>query len=121
MYLKPLCDEINKVKNFLLFKNIFKLAKGKDKVVRYNNALYKLKMIKNSFEETNDIKAIFNSEGFEIIFENIKDELCKKNEYQANEFIEQMIQYFNIRDKDKIRDLIILIKSKKYEIIVKSI
>ena len=32
-----------------------------------------------------------------------------------------MIEYFNIKDKSVIEDLTMLIKSKKYEIIIKSI
>jgi hypothetical protein len=40
---------------------------------------------------------------------------------KSKEFIGQMIDYFNIKNKSVINDLTILINSKKYEMIVKSI
>ena len=126
--LKPTCDEINKVKDFLLFKKIFEKAKGKDQEERFKNALDKLKMIKKSFEDTKfNIETIFKFEDaedstkFQNIFENIKDELSKKEDSQSDKFINQMIDYFNIKEENKKKDLIIIIKSKKYEIVVKSI
>ena len=136
LVLKTQCDEINKVKDFLLFKKIFEKSKGRDQEERFKDALAKLKMIKDSFEKANDIETIFkfkfeeeeDSKKFENIFENIKDELSKKEDSQSDIFIKQMIEYFNIKDekgenkqKNLIKDLIIVIKSKKYEMIVKSI
>ena len=126
--LKTTCDEINKVKDFLLFKKIFEKAKGKDQEERFKDALGKLKMVKKSFEEAKfNIETIFkfedaeDSKKFEIIFENIKDELSKKEDSQSDKFINQMIDYFNIKDENQRKDLMIIIKSKKYEIVVKSI
>ena len=126
--LKTTCDEINKVKDFLLFKKIFEKAKGIDQEERFKDALGKLKMIKKSFEEEKfNIETIFkfedaeDSKKFENIFENIKDELSKKEDSQSDKFINQMIDYFNIKEENKKKDLIIIIKSKKYEIVVKSI
>ena len=127
--LKTQCDEINKVKDFLLFKKIFEKSKGRDQEERFKDALAKLKFIKKSFEKANDIETIFkfklekeeDSKKFENIFENIKDELSKKEDSQSDTFIKQMIGYFIINDENKKKDLIIIIKSKKYEMIVKSI
>ena len=42
--------EINKVKNFLIFKIIFKNTKGDDQEARFNNALQYLQKIKISFK-----------------------------------------------------------------------
>ena len=39
---KPLCDEIKKVKDFLLFKKIFENAQGKDQAERFEDAGKKL-------------------------------------------------------------------------------
>ena len=126
--LKTQCDEINKVKDFLLFKKIFEKTKGRDQEVRFKDALDNLKFIKKSFENTKDLETIFkfklkkeeDSKKFENIFEIIKEELSKKEDSHSDIFIKQMIEYFNIDENKKI-DLIIIIKSKKYEIIVKSI
>ena len=52
---------------------------------------------------------------------NIKEELARKDESKSNEFIKQMINFFNINDEKKIEELTIIIKSKKYEMVVKSI
>ena len=131
--LKTKCDEINKVKEFLLFKKIFEKAKGKNQEERFKDALNKLNMIKKSFEDAKfDIETIFkfkfkeeeDSKRFENIFENIKEDLSKlskKEDSKSEKFISQMIDYFNINDEKKKSDLIIIIKSKKYEKIVKSI
>ena len=48
---------------------------------------------------------------------NIKEELARKDESKSNEFIKQMVHFFNIKVK-KIEELTIIIKSKKYEIVV---
>ena len=127
--LKTQCDEINKVKDFLLFKKIFEKSKGKDQEERFIYALDILKSIKTSFEKTKDIETIFkfklvkeeDSRKFENIFEYIKDELSKREDSQSDIFINQMIEYFDINDENKKKDLVIIIKSKKYEMIVKSI
>ena len=127
--LKTNCDEVNRVKDFLLFKKIFDKSKGKNQEERFKDALEKLKFIKTKFEEANNIETIFkfklekeeDSKKFENIFENIKDELSKREDSQSDIFIKQMIEYFNIKDENKRKDLIIIIKSKKYEMIVKSI
>ena len=122
--LTTMCDEINKVKDFLLFKKIFEKSKGRDREERFKEALIILKFIKKYFEKTNDIETIFKfklKRENENIFENIKDDLSKKKDSQSELFVVQMIEYFNIRDENNRKDLIILIKSKKYELIVKSI
>ena len=49
--LKPQLNEIEKVKDFILFKIIYGNAKGKDQEERFNDALNRLKIIKKSFEK----------------------------------------------------------------------
>ena len=127
--LKTKCDEINKVKDFLLFKKILEKSTGRDQEDRFNDALAKLKFIKTSFEKKKNIETIFkfelekeeDSKKYANMFENIKDELSKREDSQSDKFIKQMIDYFIINDENKRKDLIIIIKSKKYEMIVKSI
>ena len=121
MYLKPICGEINKVKDFLLFKKIYKSTRIKNENERFIDALKELNMIKCSFEKTNDIEKIFNSHEFGNIFENIKDELSKKDDSLSKKYISQMIDYFNIKHQNKKMDLKIMIKSKKIELVIKSI
>ena len=128
--LKPLCDEINKVKDFLFFKKIFEKSKGKDEKERFKDALNNLNKIKQLLEELKfDFEELFkfnfkekeDSKKIKNIFESIKDEISKKDELYIDKFINQMISYLNIKDENNKKDFIILIKSKKYEIIIKSI
>ena len=119
---KDLCRKIDKVKDFLLFKKIFDNAQGKDQNERFINAYKDLKSLKISFKENpKNIVNIFNNEVFAKFFKVIKDELGRKDEKKSEEFLEQMKKYFEIKDDEAIKDLKMLIKSKKYEMIVKSI
>ena len=122
------CEEINKVKDFLLFKKIFENATGKDQAERFSDATNKLRDLKGKLDKnTNNIEIIFNEPKFENIFKDIKEELGKlgkldkKNEFKSETFISQMKDNFGIKEKQVIKDLKMIIKSKKYEMIVKSI
>ena len=134
MHLKDISDEINKVKDFLLFNEIYENTQGRDKAERFDDGLNRLREIKSLFEEnSSNIETIFekyeeNSSNIETIFEkyrnifcNIKGKLSKKGEYISDKFVEQMKDYFNIKDEKITEDLIILIKSKKYEVVIKGI
>ena len=129
---RTLCDEIEKVKNFLLFKKIFENAQGIDQAKRFEDASKKLKDLKDLFtekskneqsknEQSIDIEKIFNNPKYKEIFKNIKEELGKKAENKSKEFIDQMIGYFEIKDTKIKKELKMIIKSKQYENIVKSI
>ena len=127
----PKSDEINKVKDFLLFKKIFEKAQGRDQEERFNDSLTKLNALKANYEkEELNIEKIFENYKDEKsnkevnivdIFKNIKDNLSKKEESISDKFIEQMANYFDIKDEKKKNDLSIIIKSKRYEMVVKSI
>jgi len=119
---KPLCDEIKKVKDFLLFKKIFENAQGRDQAERFEDATKKLGELKELFKQNSKmIEVIFNDEKFVITFKDIKEELGRKTEIKSKEFVDQMIEYFKIKDNKVIKDLNMIINSKKYEMIVKSI
>ena len=118
----PLCDEIKKVKDFLLFKKIFENAQGKEQAERFHDANTKLKELKELFaQKSSDIEVIFNHKNYIDTFRDIKEELGRKSEIKSKEFIGQMIDYFNIKNVQIIKDLNMIINSKKYEKIVKSI
>ena len=116
--LKQMSEEINKVKDFLLFKKIFESSKGNDQEERFKDAKSQLDKVKILFKNQSNIEIIFQEN--KDIFKIIKEELSKKEEYKSDEFIEQMVNYFKINDKTKT-DLSIIIKSKKYEMVIKSI
>ena len=118
----PLCEEINKVKDFLLFKKIFENSQGRTQDKSFDCAIKKLNELKMILDENaTNIEIIFNEEQFENIFKDIKEEFGQKDESKSDLFINQMISYFNIKNKTVIEDLKMIIKSKKYEMIIKSI
>ena len=117
-----LCNEIKKVKDFLLFKKIFENAQGKDQTEFFEDARKKLKTLKTLFDKNStNIEVIFNEEKFAPTFKDIREELGMKTENKSKEFISQMVDYFSIKDKGVISDLKMIINSKKYENIIKSI
>ena len=115
--LQNLCEEINVVKDFLFFKIIYDNTKGREEESHFKNALNKLQEIKKSFINSNDIEDIYREN--EYILNKVKDILCNKEQFQSNKIIEQMVQYFELKDQCK-EDLIIICKSKKYEMDIKS-
>jgi len=71
--LKVISEEINKVKNFLLFKKIFEKSKGKDQEERFEDARRQLYTIRKLFQSLSlNIEKIFHN--FENIFKDIKEE-----------------------------------------------
>ena len=117
--LKVISEEIKKVKDLLLFKKIFEKSKGSDQEERFKDAKAQLDKIKNLFQKESNIEIIFQN--FENIFKDIKEELSKKEESKSDEFIKQMENFFDIKNEENQKDLSIIIKSKKYEMVVKSI
>ena len=115
---KNLCEKVNEVKDFLLFKIIFDNSQGKDQEARFNDGLSKLEEIKILFAKNKNIEEIIEKN--ENLFNEIKRELSKKEESKSNEFIEQTIKYSGTERKYE-EDLIIIFKSKKYEIDIQSI
>ena len=119
---KTLCLEVRKVKDLLLFQKIFENALGDNQAERFDNANKKLKELKSLFAENPiNIEKILNHENYKDIFNQIKNELGNKPEIQSKTFMDQIINYFEIKDKKVIKELKIIINSKKYENIVKSI
>ena len=65
-----------------------------------------------------DIEIIFKD--LESIIAELKEELSNQDS-KINEYIKQMIDFFHINEDINTTNLKIIIKNKKYEIIVKSI
>jgi len=82
----------------------------------------KLSGLKESFKKnSSNIESIFNDPNYVNTFKDIKEELGRKSESKSKDFIDQMIDYFSIKSPTSINDLKMIINSKKYEMIVKSI
>ena len=118
---KTLCDLVESVKDFMLFKFIYDEALGINQEKRFNDAISKLTEIKALFDENAKIDIIYEKN--KKVFDKIKD-ILSNNDQKAEEFIEQINNYYKDTLKDKqelIKDLTILFKSKKYETDLKSI
>ena len=110
---------IEKVKDFILFEVLYDAEYGINQERRFNMALKKLDVIKDLFNSNATAQDIYQKN--KEIFSKIK-EIISDNEYKALEFINQMIDYFEIRDKKElIYELTLLFRSKRYEMDIKSI
>ena len=94
---------------------MFEYAQGIDQAGRFEDAKKKLGELKDLFKNNSkNIEVIFNNEKFVIIFKGIKEEFCRETEIKSYKFVEQMIEYFKIKDSKVIKDLKMIINSKKY-------
>ena len=118
-----LCNEVNKVKDFMLFKIIYDDIKIENQFKRFEEGIFILRKLKSEFDHfghhDNDIENIFHKN--ENIFNKFKEVIGSSVEKISNDYIKQMLVYFNIKDKNNIRDLNIMLKSKKYENDIKNI
>jgi hypothetical protein len=89
------------VKDFLLFKKIFEKAQGNNQLERFNDANSKLEGLKTLFIncKSSNIGEIFNNKEYMDIFKKIKEDISIKSNDKSKEFIKQMIDYFEVKDK----------------------
>ena len=117
--INDLCKDVDKVKDFILFKVIYDEAFGNDQKERFEKVLSKLDNIQQLLKKTNKIEDIYEEN--KKVFDKIKD-IISNNESKEDIVINQIKKYFEIKGKsDLINDLKILLKSKKYEMDLKSI
>ena len=79
----------------------------------------KYKFVELFGHRDNDIENIFH--GNEDIFNKFKEVIGSSVEKISNDYIKQMLVYFDIKDENNIIDLNIMLKSKKYENDIKNI
>ena len=118
--LRHICDTIDSVKDFIIFKVIYDDSLGINQSERFDKAMSKLNDIKQDLACKNpNLDKIYQK--YQKIFDKVKD-ILKDNEQKANQFIHQFLDYFNIKGNyELVSDLTLLFKSKKYEIDLKSI
>ena len=105
--LKIYSDQVKKVKDLLLFDVLFNEAKGKDQGSRFETALKELDNFMTLFKEKKDLNEIIKNKEYNKIFQIIKKKLSD-NDNKANKFIDDMKNYFEIKDQDLINKLIII-------------
>ena len=128
-----LAKRIDDVKNLLIFKIIFGGTKGDEekRFIKGENILNGIRdLFKNhqiKYENKGINKDQINEDLDKImednkeIFNKMKNELSKYNVSKSDEYINQMIDYFGIKNEQLVKDIKIFFKSKKYEIVIKSI
>ena len=126
--LEEKANEINKLKNFLLFNIIYEMNATKDEDYSFNLAVKKLDDIGNILTENNGLINLYRSDKGDKedkkqqileIFEKIKEKISNSEE-RAQKFIQDFLDYYNIKDEHLIDELTILFKSKKYELDINS-
>jgi len=126
--LEEKANEINKLKNFLLFNIIYEMNATKDEDYSFNLAIKKLDDIGNILTENNGLINLYRSDKGDKedkkqqileIFEKIKEKISNSEE-RAQKFIQDFLDYYNIKDEHLIDELTILFKSKKYELDINS-
>ena len=94
------------------------MIKKKDKYASYEEAFSIINKIGNLLKKNNNINEIYDK--YKIIFIKIKEKVGN-NEEKINNFIESLINYYNIKNDLIIDEFNILFKSKKYEVEINSI
>ena len=116
-----LCEQVNQVKDFILFKVIYDEAYGSDQKILFAQAYANLNQIYSDLDGNEGIDIIYKKN--KKIFDKIKD-ILSNNESKADQLIEQIKNHNKGLLKDRteiINDLTIIFKSKKYEMDLKSI
>ena len=117
-YLKSTADQVETFKDFLFFRILYDNEHGNDQDKIFHQAKFKIEQIQILFDKKASANEIYQNN--KVIFDKIKDMLCN-DESKAKKFIEQMVNFFKIKEKALTNDLTIIFKSKKYEIDLKSI
>ena len=121
--INKLCKKVESVKDFLLFRIIYDDAYGENQKNRFDEAYNSYDKIKTLFKTEDDKNPIDPNEIYrkeKSIFNKIR-EILSVNESKTDDFIQQMIKHFELKDKQLIEDLTLIFKSKKYEMDIKSI
>ena len=116
-----ICEQVNQVKDFILFKVIYDEAYGSDQQKLFAEAFAKLADIYSQLDSNMPIDEIYKNNT--KIFDKIKD-ILSNNESKADQLIDQIKEHNKGILKSRteiINDLTIIFKSKKYEMDLKSI
>ena len=119
-YLENRAEQINSVREFLLFQVIYDNIKGNNPEIRFGNANVKLDAIKELFAKKEGVNEIYKK--IKQIFDIIKEKIINHDK-KAEQFFKSFKKNFNIGEENKelINDLTLLFNSKKYEMDLKSI
>ena len=124
--LRVTSDKIEVVKDFLLFNIIYDMNPATNEDEKFNSSYKELDKISQILIEQNKTEEqIITKLGndYSDCFKKIKEILCmnEKDEDEAKKFIEKFRNYYEIKNNKLIEEITIFIKSKKYELDIKSI
>ena len=121
--LSQISSKIKEVKNFLLFNAIYENNPRKDERKKFNESYEILKKIGDCLKDKNKNNDIIISDlnnEYKDYFKSIKEKLCN-NEKDAEHFINDLKNYYNLENNELISKLDIFFKSKIYELDINSI
>ena len=111
-HLENRAEQINSVREFLLFQVIYDNIKGNNQEIRFGNANVKLDAIKELFAKKEGVNEIYKKN--KQIFDIIKEKIINHDK-KAEQFFKSFKKNFNIGEENKelINDLTLLFNSKK--------
>ena len=116
--LEEMANKIKNVKHLLLFNIIYNMNPGKDGKTKFNKAYQELEEMGNLIRDNIDIIKLY--EKYKKYFDEIRKKLSN-SEDKEKKFIQDIKNYFNIKDENLIDGLTILFKIKRYELDINSI
>ena len=114
--LEDTANKVDSVKKFLLFNVIYEMNQGKDEEKNFNDAYNELNEIGDEIKNIGIIKLY---EKYKKYFDKIREKLSN-NEDRAKDFIKDFMNHYKIKDKMLENGLIIIFKSKKFELDINS-
>ena len=118
-------NEIENIKDFLLFNIIYEMNSENNEEKKFEFALKELQSFGDLLKSKSGINELYytKNEKYRKIVEKIQDKLIgnENDKDKAKEFMEKFEKRFQIKDSELIKDLTILFKSKKYELDIKGI
>ena len=122
--LEELTKKIKEVKPYLLFNVIYDMNLKKDEEKKFNESYDEFQKIGNLLRDKNknndSIITDLNDKYNKNYFKKIKEKLSNDDK-EASKFITDLKNCYNLDNKDFIKKLDILFKSKKYELDINSI
>ena len=113
MNLMPLCQQINSVKDLLLFKALFENCREQDDEKGFKKAYeYLLEINKDLHKDSIKIKEFYTK--YKIIIDKMIEKLGN-NEKLFDKFMQQIKVFFYLKNEELIDYLTILFQRKKYE------
>ena len=106
-----LITKIKKVHNFLLFNEIYEISSKENEDIRFKNAYNEIEEIYKLLNDEKNLTKFFEK------YKEVINKILKKSKYKIKnirKFIDDIIKYYNLTDKNIIVNLTTFFQNKKY-------